>query len=57
MRFIQTTGIMGLGLLLTTFSVFAQGAGIEWEILNQKVMDLYHAGAYDRAVIIARKAL
>ena len=44
-RFIQTTGLMGLGLLLTTFSVFAQGAGIEED------MDLLDA------VIAARKAL
>ena len=44
-RFIQTTGLMGLGLLLTTFSVFAQGAGIE-EDMN--LLD---------AVIAARKAL
>ena len=56
-RFIQTTGVIGLSLLLKASSVFAQGAGIEWEILNQEVMDLYHAGEYDRAVIIARKAL
>ncbi|MCS6785458.1 MAG: tetratricopeptide repeat protein, partial [Thiobacillaceae bacterium] len=35
----------------------AQGAGIEWETLNQEVMELYRAGHYDRAVVVARKAL
>ena len=59
-RFIQTTGVIGLGLFLTAFSVFVgcnQDAGIEWENLDKEAMDLYHAGEYDRAVIIARKAL
>jgi tetratricopeptide (TPR) repeat protein len=37
--------------------VHAQGAGIEWDILNQEVMDLYRAGKYDRAVVVAQKAL
>ncbi|HXG24111.1 MAG TPA: tetratricopeptide repeat-containing protein [Chthonomonadales bacterium] len=37
--------------------VHAQGAGIEWEILNQEVMELYRAGKYDRAVRVAQKAL
>ena len=44
-------------VLLTTPSVFAQGAGIEWEILNHEVMDLYHAGKYDRAIVVGREAL
>ncbi len=35
----------------------AQGAGIEWDILNQETMELYQAGKYDRAVVVARKAL
>jgi tetratricopeptide (TPR) repeat protein len=35
----------------------AQGAGIEWDILNQEVVELYRAGEYDRAVVIALKAL
>ena len=38
-------------------NVFAQGAGAEWETLNQKVMDLYRTGNYDRAVTVAKKAL
>jgi len=37
--------------------VHARGAGIEWEILNEEAEKLYRAGKYDRAVIIAQKAL
>ncbi|MGB9591741.1 MAG: tetratricopeptide repeat protein [Candidatus Kryptoniota bacterium] len=37
--------------------VYAQGAGTEWETLNKEVMDLYRAGDYGRAVVIAQKAL
>ena len=44
-------------LLLATTSVFAQGVGIEWDILNQEVMELYRTGKYDRAVVVAKKAL
>ena len=35
----------------------ANSQGIEWETLNQEVMDLYRAGRYDRAVVVAKKAL
>lgn len=35
----------------------AHGAGIEWDILNQEVMELHQAGRYDRAVTVALKAL
>ena len=42
-------------------ALFAAGLaisqGIEWETLNQEVMDLYRAGRYDRAVVVAKKAL
>ncbi len=34
-----------------------KGAGIEWEILNREAMELYRAGKYDRAVVVAQKAL
>jgi hypothetical protein len=34
-----------------------QGAGIEWEILSREVQDLYRAGKYDRAVLVALEAL
>jgi len=34
-----------------------QGAGIEWDTLNTEAMDLYRAGKYNRAVVVAQKAL
>ena len=47
-----------LALLLAGPSIaHARGAGIEWDILNREVMDLYRAGKYDRAVVVAQKAL
>ncbi len=33
------------------------GAGIEWDTLIQEVGELYSAGKYDRAVVVAKKAL
>ena len=44
-------------LTLATPAVTEQGAGIEWEILIEEVKRLYRAGKYDRAVIVAKKAL
>ena len=44
-------------LLSAVPQVFAQGAGIEWETLNQEVRSLYQNGQYDRAVVVAKKAL
>ena len=44
-------------LLLSTAPAFPQGAGIEWEALNQEVTSLQQKGQYDRAVAVARKAL
>ena len=35
----------------------AEGAGIEWDTLNQEAFDLYRQGNYDRAVVVAQKAL
>jgi tetratricopeptide (TPR) repeat protein len=35
----------------------SQSAGIEWDTLNREAMDLYRAGKYDRAVVVAQKAL
>ena len=35
----------------------AEGAGVELDILNQEVTDLYRAGKYDRGVVVAQKAL
>ena len=44
-------------LCLTAAAAYAQGAGIEWEILNQEAMELYRTGKYDRAIVVAKKAL
>jgi tetratricopeptide (TPR) repeat protein len=50
--------ILTFVLLGTLPSVLhAQGAGIEWEILNQEVVELHRAGNYDRVVLVAQKAL
>jgi len=35
----------------------AEGAGIEWDILNQEVNELRRTGKYDRGVVVAKKAL
>ena len=47
-------------LLATSFAfafafAFAQGAGNEWDILNQEVMELYRTGKYDGAVVERNK--
>ena len=34
-----------------------RGAGIEWQTLNDEALELYRTGQYDRAVVVARKAL
>ena len=57
MKYILAITTSFLLLLLGTPPVFAQGAGIEWEILNQEVTELYRTGKYDRAVVVAKKAL
>ncbi len=57
MKYILTITTAFLLLLLATPPVFAQGAGIEWDILNQEVMELYRTGKYDRAVVVAKIAL
>ena len=44
-------------LLAGTTVVYAQGAGVEWDILNQEVMELHRQGKYERAVVVAQKAL
>jgi tetratricopeptide (TPR) repeat protein len=52
----RSIGMVAL-LLLTAVPTFLQGAGKKWDILNQEVMSLYQKGQYDRAVIVAKKAL
>jgi tetratricopeptide (TPR) repeat protein len=49
--------IVTLLLLGSTSGAFAKGAGTEWNILNQEVMELHRTGRYDRAVVVAKKAL
>ena len=57
MKYIPAITTACVLLCLTTPPVFAEGAGIEWDILNQEVVKLYRAGKYDRAVVVAKKAL
>jgi len=49
--------VMATMLCLTTSQAHAQGAGIEWETLNQEVNELYRAGQYGRAMTVAKAAL
>jgi len=44
-------------LLVLPSIVHAQGAGIEWDILNQEVVELYRAGKYDKAAVVAQGAI
>ena len=50
-----TALVVLLLIICSGISVYAQG--IEWETLNDEVMSLYRQGRYDRAVIVAKKAL
>ena len=52
-----TTIVSLLLVCLATPPVLAEGAGIEWDILNDEVMELYRTGKYDRGVVVAKKAL
>src|SRR2546427_3277759 len=56
MQFLNSMVVM-LMLLGPTPALFAQGAGLEWDILIQEATELYRAGKYDRAVVVAKKAL
>jgi len=51
---ITTTCVL---LCLATSSVWAEDAGIEWEVLNDEVMELLCTGKYDRGVVVAKKAM
>ena len=51
---ITTTCVL---LCLSTSSVLAEGAGIEWVVLIDEVKELYRTGKYDRGVVVAKKAL
>ena len=56
MKLLLTIGMAAL-LLLPATSAFAEGAGIEWDILSQEAVSLYQNGQYDRAATVAKKAL
>ena len=57
--------ISGIRILIFTLCVIgvlpsvahSRGAGIEWNVLNQEVQDLYRAGKYTQAVVVALEAL
>ena len=51
------TTLIAIAALLSAPSVFAEGAGIEWDILNDEVKELYRTGEYARAVVVGKKAL
>ena len=57
MRLFSKSVVITLMLLSSTLSAFAKGAGTEWEILTQEAMELHRTGRYDRAVVVAKKAL
>ncbi len=57
MRYIQTITTAVLLLLVATSLVAAQGADGEWNDLTKRVEELYRAGEYDRAVVVAKKAV
>ena len=57
MKYIITI-ILAIAFLGTIPSVLhARGAGIEWDTLSQEVMELNRTGKYDRALVVAQKAL
>ena len=52
----KTSATVLLGLLFCA-AASAHAQGIEWETLNDEVMSLYRQGQYERAVVVAKKAL
>ena len=57
MKYRRAITTVFLLVLLAKPPVLAQGAGTEWDTLNQEFVKLYRAGKYDRAVVVAGKAL
>ncbi len=53
----RTTTAALLVLLLSFSASTAHAQGIEWETLNDEVVSLYNQGRYERAIVVARKAL
>jgi tetratricopeptide (TPR) repeat protein len=38
-------------------SSFADGAGIEWQLLTEQAMDFFRGGEHERAIAVAKNAL
>ena len=57
MKIAKLVTVIFLLLQLGALNGFTQGAGIEWDTLNQEVLRLYRAGQYERAIIVAQEAL
>jgi len=58
MKLIKTLSVVAILVFLASPTVFVQqGAGTEWDILNQEAKGLYRMGMYGRAVVVAKKAL
>jgi len=57
MKNIKLLPFVFASLITTPLLVYAQGAGIEWDTLNKRVLELYRKGQYDRAIVLAKKAL
>jgi len=51
-----TTALLLL-IMLLALPTPAPAQGIEWQRLNEEVMSLHAQGQYDRAVVVAKKAL
>jgi tetratricopeptide (TPR) repeat protein len=54
---LRCLAVLAIGFCLQSASVHAADAGIEWDTLNREVKDLYRAGHYDQAIVVAKKAL
>jgi len=55
---VATSFVLAVTLLCGVSSpVHGQGAGTEWETLNQEVMELYRSGKYERAIVLAKKTI
>ena len=50
------SGLVAILLILCT-GLSAHGQGIEWKTLNDEAMSLYRQGRYERAIVVAKKAL
>ncbi|WKZ20599.1 MAG: tetratricopeptide repeat-containing protein [Candidatus Brocadiaceae baterium WH-1] len=57
MKVIKVLSVEVVFILLAKSVLFAQGAGILWDTLNKEVGELYLKGQYDRAEVVAKKAL